>query len=468
MNLPDSFLQSMKDLMGDEADELFASIDKKSVSGLRINTSKISCEDFERNAPYFVEKIPFLSDGYYINDSDAWSRHPFYFAGLYYLQEPSAMLPVNTLGVDSSDRVLDLCAAPGGKSCAIAAKKPAVLISNDISPSRAIPLVFNLEHTGTYDHAVTVEDPAILAGHYEGMFDKIFVDAPCSGEGMFRRDTNLIRSYIQRGPSYYRPIQTSILENAYRMLAGNGQILYSTCTYSDIEDEQVVIDFLAKHPDMHIIPIEKSHGLSPVYEKYRTNDEITGCVHAFCHRFRGEGHFMALIKKDALPSPKKDIGFFSEGLMRYDNIPKGAKDLCSHISQEFATVMKNSAFLIRNDTLYMISEGTKPFYDKNIRFARTGLSLGRMNRAGKFTPGCALALALKVEEFDNVLDFRPDDPGIIKYLKGETLVCGSSDAEGAKPEKGYVLICADSYPLGFAAFDGVRYRNLYEKGWRYI
>ena len=240
MNLPDSFLTQMRDLCDSEYDDLIASFDEKPYSALRVNTTRMSCEDFEKKAPFAIEKIPYSSNGYYINDTDAWSKHPYYYAGIYYLQEPSAMLPACTIPIDEDDSVLDLCAAPGGKSTAIASKRPKVLISNDISPSRSIPLVYNLEHTGTFRHAVTVEEPQKLEDHYMQRFDKILVDAPCSGEGMFRKDRGLITSYLDRGCMHYRPIQESILESAYVMLRPGGMILYSTCTFSDIEDEQVI------------------------------------------------------------------------------------------------------------------------------------------------------------------------------------------------------------------------------------
>ena len=225
MRLPERFVESIKTLLGSDAEKLLACFEQKARSCIRVNTSKISLEQFEKKAPYSIDKIPFAPNGYYINDTDAWSKHPYYYAGLYYIQEPSAMIPANILPVNKGDIVLDLCAAPGGKSTQILLGNPGILISNDISYSRTIPLVKNLEHWGG-NYTVTCMDPARLADLYPETFDSIIVDAPCSGEGMFRKDSSLISSYEDRGPEYYRPIQESILESAYNMLASDGKIVY--------------------------------------------------------------------------------------------------------------------------------------------------------------------------------------------------------------------------------------------------
>ena len=198
MNLPRSFTRSMSELLGDSFDDLIRSYEKKPYSGLRVNTSKISCEDFERVAPFSLTRIPFVSNGYYIDDTDAWSKHPYYYAGLYYLQEPSAMLPADNLPVKRGDKVCDLCAAPGGKSTQLSTLCPSVLLSNDISFSRTIPLVKNLEMFGCGNFLVSCTQPDVLAQKFPASFDAILVDAPCSGEGMFRKDRGLISSYEKK------------------------------------------------------------------------------------------------------------------------------------------------------------------------------------------------------------------------------------------------------------------------------
>ena len=467
MNLPDGFKQSMKALMQDEAFELFESLDEKPYSALRVNTSKISADEFEKIAPFEIEKIPFTENGYYINDTDAWSKHPYYYAGLFYIQEPSAMLPASAIPISKDDAVLDLCAAPGGKSTAIAVKGPRVLISNDISPSRAIPLVNNLEHAGTIRHAVTVADPQKLEEFYIGRFDKILVDAPCSGEGMFRRDAGLIKSYNKIGPKYYRPIQDSVLESAYKMLREGGLLLYSTCTFSDIEDEQAVLSFLDRHKDMQGVEIGKQYGLTGPYPQYESDQRLKCCVHAFPHKFKGEGHFMALMKKSGEAEDQKLGGSFDPSLLSMEALPPSIKEFSQHISDVFLAGMSESRYVIKDGSVYMVPEQLCPFFNRNIRFARTGLCLGSVNRAGKFIPSTALALAFDASDYDNCVLLDHDDPETLRYLRGETLMNDNMGRYTNQPEKGTVLICVDGFPLGFAVFDGNKYKNLYEKGWIY-
>ncbi len=467
MKLPDSFLRQMKDLCDNGYDDLIASFNEKPYSALRVNTTRMSCEEFEKKAPFSIGKIPYSSNGYYINDTDAWSKHPYYYAGVYYLQEPSAMLPACTIPIEKDDAVLDLCAAPGGKSTAITNYEPKVLISNDISPSRSIPLVYNLEHTGTFRHAVTVEDPQKLEGHFHGMFDKILVDAPCSGEGMFRKDRGLVASYIDKGCDHYRPIQESLLESAYVMLRAGGLILYSTCTFSDIEDEQVIRGFLDRHDDMEPVEIKKANGLTGPYHKYEDDKSLRFCVHAFPHLFKGEGHFMALMKKAGFAENHAVKPSCDPDLLRYADLSTGIKEFSLHLSGDFRQRMIESRYLIRNDAVYMLPESVASLYSRNVRFARTGLNMGKLNRAGKFTPSTALALALAPGEHDNVLDLSSSDPDVIRYLRGETLVGVSDCGNYKKHSKGNVLLCVDGISLGFASFDGSKYKNLYEKGWKY-
>ncbi len=463
MDLPVNFKESMKELLGREADELFDSYSDPPQFGLRVNTCKVTCEEFEKIAPFGIEKIPFISNGYYISGTDAWSKHPYYYAGLYYLQEPSAMLPASILPVDKDNMIMDLCAAPGGKSTAMLCNHPRMLVSNDISFSRTMALVKNIEHTGQTDVIVTCADPEKLAPMYSGCFDRILVDAPCSGEGMFRKDPGLISSYRKKGPEAYSGVQASILDSAYEMLTPGGKLLYSTCTYSDIEDEQVIIAFLENHSDMRVCDIPKGNGLCGPYEKYADKSKITGCVHAFLHRFKGEGHFVALLEKDtdayfkapATVSGQKNIGFMK--------LPKTVRDFFEHVRDDFRRKAEDAGYIVSSDGfVYLLPGSFDEIYRKGIRFVRTGLNCGSINKAGKFTPSTALALALKKSEFDNVLDMSASDPDIIRFLKGETII-----RDGAEMKKGHVLVCVDSYPLGFASYDMKKMKNLYEKGWTY-
>lgn len=293
MNLPEKFLASMKELLSEEYDAYIESFQMPRHYGLRVNTSKITTEEFERIAPFPIRKIPFVSNGYYYDESVEPAKHPYYFAGLYYLQEPSAMLPADRLPIDSGDRVLDLCAAPGGKSTELAAKLSGsgLLVSNDISYSRAQALLKNLEMQGTSNFYVTAEEPKKLASCFPSFFDKILVDAPCSGEGMFRKDSNLIKDWTEKGPAYYSEIQREILTEAVKMLKPGGMLLYSTCTFSVEEDEKIIQGLLDDCKELSLTAIRPYEGFTNGYLG------LTECVRVFPHKMQGEGHFLALLKR---------------------------------------------------------------------------------------------------------------------------------------------------------------------------
>ena len=255
MQLPEKYVNSMKELLADEFDSYMESFNEKRLYGLRVNTAKISVEDFMKICPFHIERIPWIPNGFYYSENDKPAKHPYYFAGLYYLQEPSAMTPAYVLPVNKGDKVLDLCAAPGGKSTELGAKLSGtgLLVSNDISASRAKALVKNIEVFGIGNVVITCEYPEKLAAKFPEFFDKILVDAPCSGEGMFRKDNKLIKSWEQEGPEFYSPIQRGILNSAAAMLKEGGYILYSTCTFSRMENEDNIRDFLDRHSDFELV-----------------------------------------------------------------------------------------------------------------------------------------------------------------------------------------------------------------------
>ena len=254
--LPKDFLAGMKELLGKEYDQYIKSYEEEWKPGLRVNTLKLSPEEFLEFSPWKLSPVPWTKNGFYYDSQNRPSRHPAYFAGLYYLQEPSAMTPAAMLPVEPGDKVLDVCAAPGGKSTELAAKLKGegLLVSNDISYSRARALLKNLELTGAANIAVVSEDPEKLAEVWPEFFDKILVDAPCSGEGMFRRDDDMVKDWTSRGPEYYSPIQRRILEQTVAMLKPGGMLLYSTCTFSRLEDEDNVSFLLESHPEMELVP----------------------------------------------------------------------------------------------------------------------------------------------------------------------------------------------------------------------
>ena len=301
MELPQKYLDSMKELLGDEFQAYLDSFSQKRLYGLRVNNLKISTEDFLKISPFKLKKIPWIDNGFYYEEDDKPAKHPYYFAGLYYLQEPSAMTPASILPIEHGDKVLDVCAAPGGKSTELGARLggTGLLVSNDISASRAKALLKNIEVSGIGNVVITCEEPGKLISSFESFFDKILIDAPCSGEGMFRKDNKLIKSWQMNGPEYFAAIQKSILSQAAQMLKPGGYMLYSTCTFSKLEDEDNIQLFLESHPDFSLVDIFDS-GIPSIhpYEGFSKGIGLPQCVRIFPHKMQGEGHFVALLKKD--------------------------------------------------------------------------------------------------------------------------------------------------------------------------
>ena len=255
--LPECYQSDMKNILKDEFSDYLESMSAIQMNGMRINTNKISVEDFLKISPFELKPIPWTTDGFYFKEGDKPSRHPYYYAGLYYIQEPSAMLPAEVLPIEENDVVLDACAAPGGKSLKLADKlhNTGLLISNDISVSRAQVLLSNLEKHGVKNAYVMAEDLSKL-DRFNNSFDKILLDAPCSGQGMFRKQPELIKSYIERDSDYYAPIQKELIFKAIELLKEGGMMVYSTCTFSIKENEEVIEYALNDYPDLKVLPIK--------------------------------------------------------------------------------------------------------------------------------------------------------------------------------------------------------------------
>ena len=265
LRLPERFLETMEEMLGEEFPSFLREFDGKKQLGLRVNTSKITLEEFERIAPFHLTRIPWIPDGYFYTEEDAPAKHPFYAAGLYYLQEPSAMTPASRLPVRPGERVLDLCAAPGGKATALGARLrgEGLLVANDINTARARALLRNLELFGLSNIFVTNEPPHVLAEQYPAYFDKIMVDAPCSGEGMFRKNPAVVEAWQEKGPEYFSRLQKEIILHGADMLRPGGMMFYSTCTFSPLENEAVITHLLRERPEMEVLPVEDYEGFAP-------------------------------------------------------------------------------------------------------------------------------------------------------------------------------------------------------------
>ena len=254
MYLPEAFQKKMKAILGEEYDDFLAGFEKPRHYGLRVNTAKITVEEFKELVPFHLTQIPWVENGFYYEEEDAPTRHPYYYAGLYYIQEPSAMTTASRLPVGPGERVLDLCAAPGGKATELGAKLKGkgMLLANDISNSRAKGLLKNLELFGMKNMLVTDEKPAKLAQRFPAFFNKILLDAPCSGEGMFRKEEALARDWTPEKSAELSDIQKDLVLKAADMLRPGGMLLYSTCTFSPEENEQTIEYLLQELSLIHI------------------------------------------------------------------------------------------------------------------------------------------------------------------------------------------------------------------------
>lgn len=498
--LPECYCESMKELLGEEYRQYVESFSKRPHTAFRINTGKVSLEQWNQMNPFATSGVPWTEKGFYFDsEKEMPSKHPYYFAGLYYLQEPSAMIPASILPIAPNDRVLDLCAAPGGKATELGAKLQGsgLLVANDISVSRTMALAKNLQMAGIHNAVVTAETPERLSSVFGEYFDKILIDAPCSGEGMFRREPRMIKDWIEKGPEYYAKLQKQILAEAYHMLKPNGMLVYSTCTFSVKEDEEVIQWLLTKYPDMKICPIERKEGFSDGRPDLVEggSKELIHCIRIFPHRTKGEGHFAVLLQKndrvDEMTGQMEREGkqggdiVSSFGQARKEAQSKAGKtkkrrdkgktsktrkrdekdtawELENAAGEEIETFLKQFAALsgtvVFQNNMVLVHPWQMPEAG-HLRIVYQGLPVCEWKH--KVNASHQLALTLTSSDYSQVLDFKAEDEQVIRYLKGETLMTD-------KPYQGNVLICVDGFGLGWAQGNGKgTLKNKYYPGWRY-
>lgn len=464
MNLPLAFEEKMSHLLGDEFEEYIRCYDEPRYYGLRVNTAKISPEEFLEISPFKLTPIPWIRNGfYYDGDQVSPAKHPYYFAGLYYLQEPSAMTPASRLPIVAGDKVLDLCAAPGGKATELGARLrgTGVLAANDISSSRAKGLLKNMEVFGIPNMLVLSEEPGDLIPYFAEYFDKILIDAPCSGEGMFRKDKKMVKAWEEHGPSFFAKLQRSIITQAAQMLKPGGMLLYSTCTFDPEENEGTIRYLLERYPEFEIVPMEGYEGFAcGIPESIPDGPEaLSRTVRIFPHRMKGEGHFLALLRKGGASG--KNPGEADQKLRRTSQAKR--KTLPDELAEFFENVSwkPDAARLdIHGERVYYMPEGLPDL--KGIRFLRTGLLLGELKKK-RFEPSQAFAMSLKKTEYAKTLDLGAKDERLARYLKGETIEAGDLAAPNAS---GWYLVCVDGYPLGWGKLSGGTLKNKYLPGWR--
>lgn len=463
MDLPIQFKERMQRLLGEEEFRAYEeSFHVERMYGLRVNTRKLSVEEFQQISPFEIKKIPWIYNGfYYDGNKDAPAKHPYYHAGLYYLQEPSAMTPASLLPVEPGDRVLDLCAAPGGKATELAVKLggQGLLVANDISNSRAKGLLKNLELFGIPNLLVTNETPDRLLQNFRGFFDKILIDAPCSGEGMFRKDPAIIKSWVKKGPAEFAAIQRDIVSAAVQMLRPGGMLLYSTCTFSPEENEGTILHLLKEYPELTVQPVNGYEHFSKGRPEWLEEDctgfegQLSECIRIWPHKMPAEGHFITVLKKEETGLPQIHG---TESYRTFEN-----EDFDRFLGLLSLTWDK-TRFSVVKDRVYYMPESSKAAC--GLHLLRSGLLLGECKK-NRFEPSQALAMFLKKEQCAQTIDFPADDGRVIKYLKGETL-----DVEELLPPNvdGWHLVCVDGYPLGWGKLSKGTLKNKYHPGWRWM
>lgn len=470
-SLPADFKTRMEDMLGDDYPAFLVSYERPRKNGLRVNTWKISCERFTHIAPFALQPLSWIENGFLYDPADQPAQHPLYRAGLYYLQEPSAMAPASLLPVQPGERVLDLCAAPGGKATELGArlKGRGLLVANDVSAPRAKALLRNLELAGIGNCFVTNESPKRLAAAFPDFFDKILVDAPCSGEGMFRKEPAAVKTWsLEKSESCAR-MQREILKEAVSMLAPGGLLLYSTCTFAPQENEGSVSYVLETFPEMELLCPGEIPGASPSDPAWGNGDPIlTRCLRLWPHRCEGEGHFLALFKKNGTAGivvqklPKRKKGS-KKDLGKALPISRSDRTLLEKFLLPLIPAMPIpfdwERVEIRAGRAYLLPEGLPPV--KGLRFLRNGLFLGELKK-DRFEPSQPLALSL-TGAAPARLDLPSADPHVDSYLRGESFPV---DADRCTATSGWALLCAEGFPLGWGKVVNGVFKNKYPAGWR--
>ncbi|MEV2907653.1 RsmF rRNA methyltransferase first C-terminal domain-containing protein [Paenibacillus larvae] len=452
--LPSSYIRQMKELLKEESEAFLNSYTEQRTFGLRLNPLNIRKSQKERTGElvslFGLTSVPWCPTGYYYKEETRPGKHPYHAAGLYYLQEPSAMSAAEILNPEPGDIVLDLAAAPGGKSSQIAGKLlgRGLLVANEIHPGRAKILAENIERMGAGNVLVANASPQQLAEKLPLFFDKIIVDAPCSGEGMFRKDPEAIKEWSPEHVQMCAARQMDILPDAIRMLKPGGLLVYSTCTFNQEENEGTIRALLADYPEMRLISEER----------------------IWPHLQKGEGHYVALLAKEegsirvtGEPEKSRRGGRNKTGKSSRNREEAEALQYFETFRKQFLPgyILPEGSPVRFGDQLYWMpqaKEGMIPDMLNGLKVLRPGLHLGEMKK-NRFEPSHALALAVSAGQAALALDLKPEDPMVQAYLRGEALYTGRSLS-------GWTLVCVNGFPLGWGKENQGQLNNRYPKGLR--
>ena len=443
MELKKEFLDKMKSVVHDY-DKFLESYSKQSLHGLRLNTNKIDISKLIDICDFGLSQIDWEHDGYYYTKGQP-GKNILHEIGCYYIQEPSAMSPIEQLDIKQGDFVLDLCAAPGGKSIGIATKlnNTGVLFSNEIISSRAKILSQNIERMGMKNVIVTNEDPNKLQSIFHSYFDKILVDAPCSGEGMFRKDENAINEWSLDNVAHCAVRSYDILKNAFAMLKVGGRLTYSTCTFSLEENEKNILKLLDEYDNAQILPQKMHKGYECGIDVDKTG-RAKYCIRLYPHKIRGEGHFVATITKtydmDAMHAPQQKCQYNKQAVKSFIDFANLHGISYTPYFYSFGNELYNLPIAINLD---------------KIKVVRAGLHLGSFDK--RFEPSHSLALAQNESYFGIKYDINEQQAK--NFISGNTLDCNNLP-------NGWCLITYKNLPIGWGKVVGNTIKNHYPKGLR--
>lgn len=472
--LPEAFTLEIKKLLGNEYDGFIKSYDKERAAGLRYNPLKCSYEEFIEavdwtlnpvpwvHAKWTSNPVPWAYEGFYYPLTERPGKHPFHEAGAYYIQEPSAMSAVAVLDPKPGDYVLDLCSAPGGKSTQIAGRlnNTGLLVSNEIIKSRAQILSQNLERMGVRNFVCLNESSESLSKRFPYFFDKILVDAPCSGEGMFKKEENASSEWSEEHVLMCAKRQTDILNNAASMLKPGGVMVYSTCTFNPYENEGVINTFLNDHPEFTIEESPVAEFFAPGHPEWvpdsEGNPSLTNTMRLWPHKIDGEGHFVAKLKKagELTDSSMKTVSVSKADEKKLKEIYDFLTDTVNVKPDVAKSLVSNSIPVTFGDNIYLLPRAVGGI--SGLKVERPGLHVA-ISKKNRLEPAHSLALALKPSDVNTfvTMDIETSE----KFIAGETI---NSDPS----LKGWTLMCAGPFSLGFGKASGGVIKNHYPKGLR--
>ena len=447
-DLPIAYKNRMTKLLGAEFSDYEKALSETPVKGFRVNTDKISLEDFEKINIFGKEKIPYVENGYYL-DYEKAGNHPYHHAGMIYIQEPGAMAPAECVEIEPDWKILDMCAAPGGKSSQLKNQlgENGVLVSNEIVSSRCKILTGNFERLGLRNAVTTCMDTGKLARLYPNTFDLIMVDAPCSGEGMFRKEEIAIDEWSEENVKMCAKRQAEILDNAAVCLKDGGYIVYATCTFSLEENEMTVDSFLKRHEEFELLRVTKE-----VEDATADGISFDGCetenIHFarrfYPHKAKGEGQFMAV-----LHNKYERVSSYPAVKASREKIDKAVYDFLDNVLTDYN---KDNVLMYNGNPVYF----TPDFPVKKGTAFACGVTIGEI-RKNYIQPHHQFFMAMG-DKFKRRIELDPDSVEMKKYLHGEEIEVNC--------DNGWAVVTTNGCSVGGVKVVQGRAKNHYPKGLR--